>query len=1102
MLTRSLTLSLAQSLLVKLIKPNAGHYDGKGSAMKNPVNLLPVSAAVAVAISATLLLGSAGSAFAANTVAESGPGDAVGSSGFLRESWAPCTPAAAQSLFAIEDASAKGTLTSDVVSKPCAQSATSAIRIADLSSVNPVGRSPVAATDQTAAAAASSPPNATPALGEQLGEVVVTGSRIPRRDYEANAPIVTVSDDAIKQTGEVSVEMALQQLPQFMPDMNATDPLLSNGGRANVDLRGLGANRTLVLLDGRRMQSSDPTGVIDLNTLPSTVIQSVEVISGGASAVYGSDAIAGVVNFKTRDNFQGIELDAQYGETTRRDAGNEQFTITLGDNFADNKGNAYIALDFMKRDLVLEHSRPFFANANPQAVLPQGSFTVDPTNLPTQAAVNTAFAAYGVAPGTVLNTRSLGFNDYGGPITLFPLTGPIVNYTGPQGPYILTTPTSVTSAAGQFISLVQPIDRYAIFSKLHYDLTDNVTAYSQFYFSQNDVFTTAGPATVTMSIATNNPFIPAAIKPILASRPNPTAPFTFTQIAGYLGSRSFGYRYSTFQMLQGFKGDFDLFNGSKWNWDVYASYGTTTDIFTTTNSTDQNVVNLLTGAADGGASQGCAFNPFIYNNSITQDGTISAGCLKLLERQPKDETDLQQKEIQGSLGGPIAKLPAGDVQVSLTAGFRGYGYIFKPDALGFSELAAGGTNFAVYTNATDSTKETSLEVEIPLLKDMPFAKVLNLNVAGRYSDYRSTGGSATYKADMEWAPISQFRFRSGYERALRAPNPSELFGAASQVQTTVGSPPGAGDPCDVRNTQTSAANIAQLRTLCIATGVPAALANSYQFTRTTTGASTEGNPNVKPEIADTYTLGGVWSQDLGSLNVRFSVDWYDIEVRRAISTIPLQTIINNCYNLNGGNPTYSASNFYCALIARNPVDGTPSNVLLANQNVGGFRTKGIDFETDLRYPLPIGALLFNGTLNYTYDWDIQNLPGTPWQTANGEVVPTVSVLSPLTPKIRGLFRPSYEYGPFRIGARIQYIASMVDPTFFANPKTALPGVPAYIYYGLDANYRLGKTYNFRAGIDNIANKGPPILRGTAGVTSPTTYDTVGRRFYIGATADF
>ena len=643
--------------------------------------------------------------------------------------------------------------------------------------------------------------------------IFITGSRIPRRDYEANTPIVTVSDDAIKQTGEVSVEMALQQLPQFMPDMNATDPLLSNGGRANIDLRGLGANRTLVLLDGRRMQSSDSTGVIDLNTLPSTVIQSVEVISGGASAVYGSDAIAGVVNFKTRDNFQGIELDAQYGETTRRDAGNEQFTITLGDNFADNKGNAYIALDFMKRDLVLEHSRSFFANANPQAVLPQGSFTVDPTNLPTQAAVNTAFAAYGVAPGTVLNTRSLGFNDYGGPITLFPLTGPIVNYTGPQGPYILTTPTSVTSAAGQFISLVQPLDRYAIFSKLHYDLTDNVTAYSQFYFSQMIFIRLRAQRP---SRCRSRPIIPLSrllSSRFSGSRPNPTAPFTFTQIAGYLGSRQFGYRYSTFQMLQGFKGDFDLFNGSKWNWDVYASYGTTTDIFTTTNSTDQNVVNLLTGAADGGASQGCAFNPFIYNNSITQDGTISAGCLKLLERQPKDETDLQQKEIQASLGGPIAKLPAGDVQVSLTAGFRGYGYIFKPDALEFAELAAGGTNFAVYTNASDSTKETSLEVEIPLLKDMPLAKVLNLNVAGRYSDYRSTGGTATYKADMEWAPISQFRFRGGYERALRAPNPSELFSAATQVQTTVGSPPGAGDPCDVRTPDPCCKHCAAARAL-------------------------------------------------------------------------------------------------------------------------------------------------------------------------------------------------------------------------------------------------------------------------------------------------
>jgi iron complex outermembrane recepter protein len=964
----------------------------------------------------------------------------------------------------------------------------------------------VVATAATAAVAqetaAAAPGAAQSDSSTEPLEVVVTGSRIARRDYEANSPIVTLGSEAIKQTGEVSLEMALQQLPQFMSDMNATDPLLSNGGRAQVNLRGLGANRTLVLLDGRRMQSSDPTGVIDLNTIPSTMIESVEVISGGASAVYGSDAIAGVVNFKTRDHFQGIEVDGQWGETTRGDAGQEQIAVTMGGNFNDNKGNAVISLNYMKRDLIRESSRPFFANANPQAVLPTGSYTVDPTNLPTQAAVNSVFAQYGVAPGTVLNTRNLGFNDYGdgAPITLFPLTGPIVNYKGPGRPYILQTPTSLTSAAGQYISLVQPLSRYDAYGKLNYNLTDNITAYSQFYFAQNDVATTAGPTTLTAQIAAANPFVPDALKPILASRKNPNAPFTFTQTAGEFGMRAFSYRYSTYQLLTGAKGDFNLF-GSRWNWDVYGSYGTTTDIFGTSASTDQNVVNLLTLAADGGAAQGCAFNPFGFNNAITQTFQLSPGCVKLLSRQPKDETDLSQKEVLASLGGPVARLPAGDIQISATAGYRGYGYVFRPDALGFSELPQGGTNFAVYTNASDSVKETSLEVEVPLLKDMPFAKLLNLNVAGRYSDYKSTGGTTTYKADMEWAPVSPVRLRGGYERALRAPNPAELFGAATQVQTTVGSPPTAGDPCDVRTTVRNGANAAQLRALCIATGVPAALADSYQFTRTTTGGNTVGNPDVRPEIANTYTLGAVWSQNLGALSVRTSLDWYNIEVTQAISTIPLQTIINSCYNLNGGNPTYSANNFYCELTGRNLNDGTISNVLLANQNVGGFRTKGLDLEADLRYPLPLGALSFNGTLNYAYQWDVQLLPGNPWQSVNGEVVPTVSTLQPLTPKLRGLFRPSYEIGSFRLGVRIQYIASMVDPTFLVNPATALPGVPAYIYYGLDAGYRFGAV-NVRAGIDNLTNKEPPVVRGTPSVTSPTTYDTIGRRFFVGATISF
>ena len=947
------------------------------------------------------------------------------------------------------------------------------------------------------ATAADAPQSAT----DEISEIVVTGSRIPRRDYEANTPIVTVGSQAIQQTGAVSMEMALQQLPQFMPDMNANTPLLSNGGRAQVNLRGLGANRTLVLLDGRRMVSSDPTGVIDLNTIPTSMIESVEVISGGASAVYGSDAVAGVINFKTRDNFEGIQLDAQYGQATQGDAAQEQYSVTLGGNFDDNKGNAVLSFSFMNRDLVRENSRPFFANANPQAVLPHGSYQVDAANLPTQAAVNTAFAAYGVAGGTVLNTRNLGFNDTGGPITLFPLTGPIVNYQGPGRPYIIQTPTSVTSAAGQYISLIQPIDRYTAYGKLHYDLTDHITGYSQFYFAQNDVATTAGPTTVTMSVAVNNPFVPNDLKPILASRRLPTAPFSVAKIAGEFGMRAFAYRYSTYQILVGLKGDFNLF-GSRWNWDVYGSHGTTSDIFSTSSSTDQNVVNTLTLAADGGASTGCAYNPFSFNNAITQTTTLSAACLKLLSRQPKDETNLSQKELFASVTGPVATLPAGDLQISITAGSRGYGYTFAPDALGFAQLPTGGTNFAVYTDASDSVKEASLEAEVPILKDKSWAQLLNINVAGRYSNYKSTGGTTTYKADMEWAPISALRFRGGYEHALRAPNPAELYGAASTVQTTLGSPPNAGDPCDVRNTAFSGPNATQLRALCVATGVPATLASSYQFTRTTAGGQSVGNPDVEPEEADTFTFGAVWAHEFDRLSVRTSLDWYSIEVNEAITTIPLTTILNSCYNLNGNNPTYSAGNFYCGLTGRNLADGTISNVLLANQNVGGLRTKGVDLEADLRFPLPVGTLVFNGTINYTYEWKTQTLPNTPWQNVNGEVVPTVTVLAPLTPKLRGLLRPSYEIGPFRIGARIQYLDSMVDPTYFVNPATALPGTPSYVYYGLDASYRLGKSYTLRAGIDNIADKEPPIVRGTAGVTSPTTFDTVGRRFFVGATASF
>ena len=935
--------------------------------------------------------------------------------------------------------------------------------------------------------------------GDELHEVIVTGSRIARRDFEANSPIVTVGVDEIERTGEVSLEMSLQQLPQLTADMNATVPLLGNGGRAQLNLRGLGAGRNLVLLDGRRMVSSDLTGSIDINTIPSTLIESVEIITGGASAVYGSDAMSGVINFKLKDSFEGLEIDAQYNESFKGDAGQQQYAITAGSKFNDDRGSAVIHLNVMKRDLILNSSRDFFNDANPAVGLPQGRFLVDPNNLPTQASVDQVFAQYGVAPGTVGRTRALGFNDDN---TLFPTTGSIVNYQGPQRPYMIVDGTRVVHAAGQYISLVQPLDRYGVFGKLNYDVTDNVRFYSQFNFSQNDVDTTAGPTQITVNMSPDNPFVPADLRTVLASRDDPTAPFQFSKVLGEVGLRTFGYRFTNWQLVAGLKGDLPVLKN--WNWDVYGSYGATSARFATLGNTDTAFIEELTLAADGGASR-CegGLDLFGFNNGITQNNTISDGCSALLRRQPKEETNTEAEEIQASVAGPLGRLPAGEIQIAATAGYRSYGYEFRPDTLSFNELPEGGTDFAVYTEATDSLKDVGLEVLLPILRDKPAAQMLNINVAGRYSDYESTGGTTTYKADMEWQPVSDLRFRGGYQRAYRAPNPAELYGGAQTVRSTLGSPPAGGDPCDVRGQLRNGPDAAAVRALCVGVGLPEPLADTYQFLASTVGGQRVGNRDVGPEKADTYTFGVVWARHLGAANVRTSLDYYDIEITDAISAVPLEVILNKCYNVDGSNPAFDPNNFFCALHSRSADTGSIENAQLSNLNLGGFRTTGYDLTVDVRFPLGVGTLSFNTVLNYVDRWERKVLPDDEWENVNGAVTATAgNPLQPLSPELRGLLSIGYDFEPFRIGTRIRYIDSMIDVAALTNPATAPPGVDAYTYVDLDASWRINETFNLRAGVINVFDKDPPIVRGSSGVTNPATYDTIGQRFFVGMTASF
>src|SRR5687768_15143639 len=293
-------------------------------------------------------------------------------------------------------------------------------------------------TSGAALGQAAEPPASS--ASESLEELVVTGSRISRQDYSSTSPIVTVGEAAITQAGTVNIENALNQLPQFVQGQTqSTIGAVALAGRASLNLRGLGEQRNLVLLDGRRLPLSNANAVVDVNLIPQFILEGVETITGGASAVYGSDAMSGVVNFKTKRRVDGVQIDLRSGISDRGDANTTDVAITAGFQIEEGRGNVMLSAGYTDRDVLFGKDRDFYQLGVLSSFIANGTYVPSPTNLPTQAAVNGVFAGYGVAPGSVLNSRTLGVNDNG---TLFGQIG-VINYQGPTTEYFSTTGNNV-----------------------------------------------------------------------------------------------------------------------------------------------------------------------------------------------------------------------------------------------------------------------------------------------------------------------------------------------------------------------------------------------------------------------------------------------------------------------------------------------------------------------------------------------------------------------------------------------------------------------------------------------------------------------------------
>jgi len=871
--------------------------------------------------------------------------------------------------------------------------------------------------------------------------VVVTGSRIIRQDYESNSPITTVSQGALVNNADLTLETALNNLPQIVAGGTTTSNNPPNNGQANIDLRGLGANRNLVLINGRRPMVSSNDLTVDVNTIPAALIESVEVITGGGGAVYGADAVAGVVNIRLKENFEGFQLSSSYSNSTEYHD-SEDYTVSalIGGNFADGRGNAVLAFDKTSRESLIKSQRPFSVLAtSTTGTPPQGALRWNASNPVPKEALDAVFDQYGVAPDQITATSGrIQFNRDG---TLF-YSGifnsalDVQNFRDPIDDGVNTRffPDFYSYNFDAVNILTLPLDRTSLMTNFKFEVAPQAEFFGSLAWTEynastalaptpvpslptlspancsstqvcstlvNDVNTSNGNVaqiTGSLVVPVSNPFISPDLRALLDAREgdDPLLAGSGADEAFLFGLRpvSFGLRQEDYentvtQYMGGVRGT--ISEAGNWGYEASFSEGRTEiDVTQNGNIQTQLLTDVLADPVN--AVQGaCAdWNPF--GSAPTPES-----CIEALFVKTATSLEMKQQIAQAFVRGDVFDLPAGAVGVVFGAERRKFNYDFNP---GTGAGAISGFNTQEPEGGENIFNDLFAEALFPLLRDAPGAQALDLSIGYRRSESQfedlinrvknEKQADDSYKAEISWQPLDLLRVRGSYQRSVRAPNFSELFQAG-------GSFPQIFDPCSVTSAARTGPNAAQVRQLCLDAGaIGGVSAESIDTFVATPGAQafidTSGNTSLTPEKADTYTLGAVFalpSESQWLERFRASVDYYNIEVKDAILTPDVNMGIAACFNYLGTNPTYSPDDPYCQGLFRSGdilgvLNVNSDDETFQNRNGGRIKTSGLDVQVDwgfdlnwLGLPQNSGAIRTNLIVSRLFNYDLQDTPGLP-----------------------------------------------------------------------------------------------------------------------------
>lgn len=926
-----------------------------------------------------------------------------------------------------------------------------------------------------------------------IENILVTGTRVARSELSAAIPISVVEIEDIEIGAIETLDGLLTQLPSIQQvtgareSQNGTD----RSGVASVALRGLGVERTLTLLDGKRMVSSR-TGQsnVDLSTIPIDFIERIEVMTGGASAIYGSDAMAGVVNIITRNNFEGVSLRIRGELPEAGGEGNYTTSLTVGAPFADDRGNAMLSASFFDREPLYSRERPWAVEAT--EVRSDGSLGPD-------FSVFTAGGLYDLVNSSGNRVGSID-------------TGRLVLANGLNA----TRPFEEDIHgynANELATITTPIRRLSFAGKAEYTVNEAISLSMNGYYTRTDTNSERSPESIQAReffrnsdfnaylLPIDHPFIPQSILDIASNEfPGEVIGLDWrrrlTEIPRFIDNTR-----ETFRFGAALDGDIS----QSWDWNLGLNYGRTQQSqLVSGNTIKANVVDALDIEPDpNNPGQFRCVNPQSVGRGCVPldffgEGSITAEMAAWIKDDSTFLGSIEQMTLSALVTGDLMELPAGSLGMAFGAEYREDDSTTITDSL----LRDQGTTFVAVPSNFGHTdvSEVFVEAVMPLIADQPFVNYLSVEAAIRFADYSHVGGVTSFKTGFEYAPVQSLHFRGGWSRATRAPSILEAFSVPRTAAITINR-----DPCDGVVVTTAGVVADNCRSIPEIAAAIAADGTFSQDTQFEVRGFSLGNPLLIEEQADTITFGTVFEPEfLPGFGI--SVDWWDIDIADAIVDTDRQRSTDICYQSPG------LSSQECSLVFRDG-NGQISRVDSEPRNEAGFVTSGIDIYVSYLWDLRQGSVNFEVKWTHLQEKDVLRIIDTNTgridiDDDNGEVE---------NPTDRIQFQASYKKGPWRISWLTNFLSKVntgneamdIAIANGENPnRLAYRTIDAYSISKLNGSYTFGSDnqYQIFAGINNIFDKDPQLIpdniddeadREPSCVSNCSQYDPVGRSFFVG-----